>query len=104
MGTKQKHPMDAARLAAMNTIGKIADRAVAVYAKYDTRLERSDVLMDLMACHFHGQKLRLDDLLAADDTNFIHDISGINIHLDRETYALTDGFSPRFAMHAERAA
>ena len=42
-------------------------------------------------------KLRLDDLLAADDLNFLHDVAGINRHLDRDTYALLDGFFPRYA-------
>ena len=97
---KQAHPMDAARDAAMATIKKIADRAVHVYADHDVRVDRVDVLMDISAVHFHGPtKLRLDDLLAADDINFIHDVAGINRHLNRETYELGDGFSPRFSQH-----
>ena len=53
-------------------------------------------VLDLTMCHFKAQRLRLDDLLAADDSNFIHDVAGINRHLDRENSVLANGFSPRF--------
>lgn len=100
MARRQKHPLDGARDAALDLIGKIADRAVNVYAQHDVRVDRINVLLDISACHFSAQKLRLEDLLAADEFNFIHDITGINRHLDRETMALTDGFSPRFSQRA----
>lgn len=94
---RRPHPLDASRDADLDLIGKIADRAVNVYAQNGVRVDRLTILMDLTACHFSGQKLRLEDLLEADDLNFAHDVGGINRHLDRETYALGDGFSPRFA-------
>lgn len=94
---KEPHPHDAARDAALDLIGKIADRAVRHYASFDIRVDRTEVVLDLTACHFKGQRLRLDDLLAADDLNFVHDIGGINKHLDRTTFKLLDGFSPRFS-------
>lgn len=97
MAKRTPHPLDGARDAAIELIKQIADRAVLVYAKHDVRVDPTTIVMDLMACHFSGQKLRLDDLLAADDFNFIHDVGGINKHLDRETYQLTDGFSPRYS-------
>lgn len=53
--------------------------------------------MDLCACHANGNPLRLADLLAADDLNFTHDITGIARHMDRETGQLRDLFSPRFS-------
>lgn len=92
------HPLDGARNAALTTIQKIAVRAVSLYAQHEVRVEQRDVLMDISACHFGAQKLRLDDLLAADDLNFIHDVAGINRHLDRETGTLRDCFSPRFSI------
>lgn len=98
---KTKHPMDGARDAELKTIGQIADRAVMLYAKHGVRVERLDTLLDVMAVHQRVQPLRLGDLLAADDFNFIHDITGINRHLDRDNYQLNDGFTPRFS---ERAA
>ena len=94
------HPLDGPRDAAVALIKQIADRAVDVYAKCDIRADRTTIVMDLMACHFNGQKLRLDDLLMADNLNLIHDVGGINAHLDRETYQLRDGFSPRYAQRA----
>lgn len=100
---KTKHPLDEARTAEMRIIGDIADRAVFLYAKHDVRIERVDTLLDVMAVHHKIQPLRLADLLAADDLNFMHDITGINRHLDRDNYKLSDGFSPRFSEHAHRA-
>lgn len=58
---------------------------------------RTDWLMDITACHLNGFPLRLDDLLAADDMNFAHDVFGIRRHIDRETGKLLDCFLPRFA-------
>ena len=60
-------PMDGARDAAMAVIRQIADRAVRLYAEHEVRVERQTILMNLMCCHFLAQRLRLDDLLAADD-------------------------------------
>jgi hypothetical protein len=100
MTKKQKHPLDGARNAAMEIISKIADRAVILYAMHEVRAERMTIMMDIMACHFDGQKLRLEDLLAADDMNFLHDIGGINRHLNRVNYELSDGFRPRFSKKA----
>lgn len=95
-----KHPLDKARTADMRLIGQIADRAVMLYAKHGVRVDRLDTLLDVMAVHTKVQPLRLDDLLGADDFNFIHDITGINRHLDRENYRLNDAFSPRFSARA----
>ncbi len=103
-GSRKSHPMDAARDAALAIIQRIADRAVALYAEHDVRVDRQDVLMDITSCHFGGQKLRLDDLLAADNVNFIHDVAGINRHLNRETGELMNCFSPRFSARAKDSA
>ena len=104
MANKRSHPMDAARDAALRTINQIADKAVHVYADHDIRVDRLTIVMDISACHFGGQKLRLDDLLAADDFNFIHDVTGINRNLNRETYVLENCFSPRFSQRQVSAA
>jgi hypothetical protein len=104
MAKKTTHPMDGARDAALATIKKIAYRAVMLYAEHDIRIDRRDVLMDITHCHFSAQKLRLDDLLAADDANFLHDVAGINRHLNRYTGELTDCFSPRFSARTKEPA
>lgn len=97
---KTKHPLDGQRDTELKIMGEIADRAVMLYAKHGVRVERLDTLLDVMAVHNKVQPLRLSDLLAADDLNFIHDITGINRHLDRDNYLLNEGFSPRFSGRA----
>lgn len=58
--------------------------------------DAKDLNMDIMATHISGCPLRLQELLDADDGNFLHDISGIHHHLDRETGKLLDCFLPRY--------
>jgi hypothetical protein len=52
---------------------------------------------DLDAVDSNGCPLRLLDLLAADDVDFDHDLSGIKEHIDRDTGKLRDLFRPRCA-------
>ncbi len=96
--TRTKHPLDARRDADLTIIGSIADRAVLTYAEYGVRVERRTIMLDLISCHFNAQKLRLDELLAADDFNFIHDVGGINKNLDPLSLELKNCFRPRFAV------
>ena len=79
------------------TIAKIADRAWRIDWLRKSYARKSDIVMDLDAVHSNGNPLLLDDLLAADDFNFAHDMSGICRKLDRNTGQLTDHFSPRFS-------
>lgn len=51
-------------------------------------------LMDITACH-KANPLNLEKLLNFDNSNFMHDVMGINQHLDRETAELKDCFWPR---------
>ena len=78
------------------TIGKIADRAMAMYKSYGIKLDRLSLLMDIEFTN-EVNPMRLDDLLAADDGNFGHDISGILLHFNRTTKVLDNGFSPRYS-------
>lgn len=78
-------------------IAKIAERAITRYKAHGIDAEKIDVVMDIEACHLNGCRLRLAELLATDDFNFMHDITGINRHLDRTTGELTNCFLPRFA-------
>lgn len=80
-------------------IKKIANRAKLV-GRPDITLQ--DWQMDIMATHANGNPLRLADLLAADDFNFMHDVYGINACLDRETGRLLKNFRPRFSVPATR--
>ncbi len=79
-------------------IAAIAKRIHAKVPGYD----EVDCQMDVNAVHSNGCKLRLADLLAADDFNFAHDVIGISRHLDRETGKLPETFLPRFAAPAKK--
>lgn len=76
-----------------NLIEKIAEKVVSKNPGFD----KLDIEMDLTYCIEGGCSLRLEDMLKADDFNLLHDICGINRHLDHSTYKLTNGFWPRFA-------
>lgn len=78
-------------------ISKIVDRVMGIRPLRETYASRLDIHMDIAAVHANGNPLRLDDLLAADEFNFIHDIAGISRHLDRDTGKLGDGFTPRYS-------
>ena len=66
-------------------------------------VDRLSLTMDLVACHANGMPLRLADLLATDDFNFVHDVWGIQRHIDRNTGRF-ETFLPRFhALEAEAA-
>lgn len=80
----------------MDVIRKIAARAVALSERLGHKWEKSHAVMDIMACHSKNP-LKLEELLAADDFNFGHDVFGINRHLNRDTYELEDCFLPRFS-------
>ena len=80
-------------------IRKISRRARELYLSHEIDRDAIDIQMDVTATHCNGNPLRLADLLAADDFNFLHDISKIARHLDRETGKLTDCFRPRFSQH-----
>lgn len=77
-------------------INAIAERAVALAASMGLDWNKRDALMDIMAAH-DAIPLKLDDLLAADNSNFAHDVFGINRHLNRQTLRIEDCFLPRFA-------
>lgn len=79
------------------TIAKIIDRAWNIDWLRRSYEDRMSMHMDVSAVHANGNPLRLADLLAADDFNFGHDLSGICNCLDRDTGKLTKGFSPRFS-------
>jgi len=74
-------------------INKIADRATVINPNYD----KTTVMMDLLVLLETGVKMRWEDLLNAPQFDFIHDIAGINTHLNRNTYKLEDCFWPRYA-------
>lgn len=83
--------------AEFDQIAKIADRVENLAKRYGADYNRQTCLMDLTATHMNGCPLDLGGLLAASDGDFVHDVWGIRIHLDRETGELKDCFIPRYA-------
>ena len=75
----------------------IARRAIQLYAKHDVKLNFMDIEMDITACHANGCALDLPKLRTFPDFDFMHDVSGIYRHLDRNTGKLLDCFVPRSA-------
>lgn len=73
-------------------IKEIVNRA---YLFNKTIVNKRDLEMTLTAAHI-ANPLKLKDLLVSDDFNFIHDICGINRHIDIETGELKNCFLPRF--------
>ena len=75
------------------TIMKIIDRAV---VKNLLMFDRLSLKMDLDTA-IKEFNLKVDELLAADDFNFAHDIVGIQNHIDRSTKTFINHFLPRYA-------
>ena len=75
---------------------KIADRAISELST-DTN-NKQGLVMEIIAAHVSGCKLKLRPLLYANLGDFLHDVCGINKHLDRETGKLQDCFLPRYAI------
>lgn len=74
------------------TVGRIVQRAAKMFPDWD----KTSLAMDLVATHNHACRLRLTDLLEADDFNFAHDITGIVYNLDRYELTFKNCFLPRF--------
>ena len=77
----------------IETIGEIVNRAVTINPAYN----KTTVMMDLLVLYDTGVEMRWDELLNAPVFDFMHDIDGINQHLNRRAYKLEDGFWPRYA-------
>jgi len=84
-------------------ISKIAMRARAMAEDAGIQCEQMDVLMDIEACHCNGCPLKLEELLAAGDGDFGHDVFGIRRFIDRETGQLGGQFLPRFSQPQARS-
>lgn len=63
-------------------------------------IDRFSRIMDLDSVH-QSIGLDLDAMLASDDFDLVHDIAGIQRHLNRDTRLLEDCFLPRFASRQE---
>lgn len=75
---------------------EISKKADKNYANWVSRQTKLQAMMDISAAH-KSQPLDIDRWLAADDSNFMHDLIGIHNHINRETGKLENAFRPRFA-------
>ena len=75
----------------------IARRAVRIASAHTIDYSLITAQMDILATHLNGCPLKLQELLDANDSNFIHDVFGIRNHLNRETGKLEDFFDPRYS-------
>jgi len=81
-------------------IEKIVDRFIAIRRRHKivtSQRDRTMITMDLTAVHRNTCALRLETMLAADDFNLCHDVSGISHHINRTNAELENCFLPRFA-------
>lgn len=82
-------------------IGRIVNRYAMIIKRASgskIELDALETSMDLTACHLNGCPLDLERLLAADEPSFIHDMVGINAHIDRTTGRLMNKFLPRYTL------
>jgi len=79
------------------TVQAIVKRWLAMQKRWGIALsDAMSVEMDLYATH-GDCGLKFAALLAADDFNFGHDLSGIQAHMNRRTGKLDNHFLPRFS-------
>ena len=82
----------------IDTMSKIADRGLPVIRSITPyKIKKLDVMMDLEYTN-NVIPLDFDQLLAFDDGNFNHDISGIYANFNRETLQMDNCFTPRCAI------
>ena len=82
----------------------IIDRVEALAQADGLPFDRLSRSMDLMACQANGLNLDLKAMAEWDrDLDLVHDVFGIQRHLDREKVAFKDCFSPRFILRKEVA-
>ena len=79
-------------------IGLIADRAVKLTDIYQVPFVWNEVRVDISTTHSKVLRLRLAELLDANDRDFLRDIAGIARHLDRKAGLLRNQYRPRFVV------
>jgi hypothetical protein len=76
----------------------IVERYAPIYKQHTgENVDRMSLHMDLTACHANGTALDLQRLLDAPQFDFVHDVAGIQRHINRDTGKLENCFHPRTA-------
>lgn len=76
---------------------ELVRKIVARARKLGWKRPAGDCEMDLIAAHANGNPMDFERLLAADDFNLMHDVSGIARHMNFHTGKLQNHFRPRFS-------
>ena len=81
-------------------VQSIAKRIVEMAREYKMpfEIDPMQIYLDTLCCHLNGCPLSLWQLLMSDGNDFVQDVLGIGIHLDRRTGRLMGGWVPRFAV------
>lgn len=79
-------------------IRKCAARAASLYEKAGETYCKLRIEMDLSAANASGCPMDLSKLLDFPDASFMHDVGGIQSHINRATGRLTANFLPRCAI------
>ena len=79
----------------MAVIREIAKRACELFPQ---TADLEQIEMDVTVTHANGNPLDLETMLDSQDNDFMHDIAGIYLHLNRDTGKLMDCFDPRFSV------
>lgn len=77
-----------------SALARVVARAT-LLANDDPDFNKLEFEMDITAAHCNSTKLNLEKLLTFDDFNFLHDVLGIQRHLDRGTGKMMNCFVPR---------
>jgi hypothetical protein len=78
-------------------IRQIAYRAEMMFTRRGTKVSYTFIESEVSLVHHEICRLRLKELLEADEWNFAHDIVGIHDHIDILDGSFRNGFSPRYA-------
>jgi hypothetical protein len=76
---------------------QIAHRAWVMFSRHEIKVSYEFIESEISLVHYEICRLRLKELLEADEGNFAHDICGIHDHVDILDGSFRNGFSPRFA-------
>lgn len=82
---------------------KVVKRAETLLKKHKVEIDRTDLRMDLLACHLNGCPLDWQKMIDAPDFDFLYDIGGIRRYINRENGQLEDFFHPRCAHNRAKA-
>lgn len=100
MSTKTKSAKFTRNPVQAELIRKCAARAAALYANAGGTCCKLGIEMDLSAANASGCPMNFDKLLGFSDASFMHDVYGIQSHINRNNGRLTASFLPRCAITA----